>query len=187
MDFSGIDEGHGEGENAMVFRYNRAERISRAPKIVQDYYSGKMQLGRKGLFKSLVATKANRFLFFSVILCAGAVMLMWYFGPSKSDDVISAVPAKLTAFSFEDTVYVSLELSAPTKNYSQGNVVPVSADVQFFNVDGQMVQSERISTKYAGTQQFLRTTFADYDIIEVRAVLRIAEEEKELSVKVQHR
>ena len=187
MDFSQIDEGHDDGESSMVFHYDRAKRIARAPKIVQDYYAGKMQLGRKGLFKSLVATRANRFLFFSVILCAGAVMLMWYFGPSKSEDVIAAVPAKLTAFSFDDTVYVSLELSEPTKKYAQGAVVLVSADVQFFNSDNQLVYSERISSKYDGTHSFLRTTFTDYDIIEVRVMMQVADEKKELFAKVQHR
>ena len=44
MDFSNLDETREDNvkdSERMVFRYNREERISRAPEIVRDYYSGK--------------------------------------------------------------------------------------------------------------------------------------------------
>ncbi|MBQ7158453.1 MAG: hypothetical protein IJS09_03370 [Treponema sp.] len=185
MDFSQIDEGHTEGEDGMIFRYNRAERLSRAPKIVQDYYAGKMQLGNKGIFKSLVATRGNRFMLFSVIICAAAMMFMWYFGQSKNEDVINHVPATLSAFSFEDTVYVTLELSDPNKKYAQNAVYPVDVTFQFNNVDKQLAHEEIIVTKYTGKKQLLRTTFKDYDIIEVCAVLKMGDTVKTLVKTVQ--
>ena len=43
MDFSKIEETREENqkpEDNLVFHYNREERLKRAPKIVQDYYSG---------------------------------------------------------------------------------------------------------------------------------------------------
>ena len=185
MDFSHIEEGHSEGDETMVFRYNRAERLAHAPKIVQDYYSGKMQIGGKGIFKSLVATRGNRFMLFSVIICAAAMMFMWYFGPSKSEDVINHVPVQLSAFSFSDTIYVTLELSDPNKKYEAGSVFPVDVTFQFNNVDKQLAHSEIFSTKYEGKKELVRTTLKDYDIIEVRAVVKMGDTEKTLSKTVQ--
>ena len=40
--FEDVDEGHGENEEKLVFRYNREERLRGAPQIVRDYYDGKM-------------------------------------------------------------------------------------------------------------------------------------------------
>ena len=66
MDFSKIEETREENqkpEDNLVFHYNREERLKRAPKIVQDYYSGNFKPYKGGLLKSLVATRGNRLLF----------------------------------------------------------------------------------------------------------------------------
>lgn len=187
MDFSDVDEGHVAGEDEMVFHYNRERRLAHAPKIVQDYYSGKMKIGPQGLFKSLVATRANRFMFFSVVICAAALLFMWHFGPRKDRNTVHNVPVQLTAFSYMDTVYTDLTLEDATAKYEEARPVPVSCTFSFFNVDGQLVQAEKISAVYDGTQQKLATTFPDYDILEVRVAFRIADEESELSASVAHR
>ena len=185
MDFSHIDEGHTDGDDAMIFRYNREERLAHAPKIVQDYYAGKMQIGSRGIFKSLVATRGNRFMLFSVIVCAAAMIFMWHFGPSKSEDTVHHVPLQLSAFSFEDTVYVTLELSDPNKKYKEGSVFPVEVTFHFTNAEGQLAHEEKITTNYAGKKELVRTTFKDYDIIDVSAVLKMGDEERRLSKTVQ--
>lgn len=187
MDFSEIDEGHPEGEDAMVFHYNRARRLAHAPKIVQDYYSGRMHVGSRGIFKSLVATRANRCMLFSVVICAAALVFMWHFGPRKDRGTVHAVPVALTAFSYMDTVYTDLALDDATAKYDERQPVSVSAEFSFFNTDGQLVRSEKISAKYDGTQQKLATTLTDYDILEVRVAFRIADEEGALSAKVSRR
>ena len=61
MDFSNMDEGHEDGKEALHYYFNHEERIKRAPKIVRDYYSGEGIQSPKGILKSLVAPKANRF------------------------------------------------------------------------------------------------------------------------------
>lgn len=187
VDFSHVDEGHAEGENTMVFHYNRVDRIAHAPKIVQDYYSGKMKIGRQGIFKSLVATRGNRFMFFSVVMCAAAMMFMWHFGPRKDQTTVHQVPVQLTAFSYLDTVYTDLALGDATKKYDESAPVPVSVEFSFFNTDGQVVQTEKISAKYDGTAKKLATTFTDYDILEVRVAGTIAEDAVALSAKVGRR
>ena len=61
-----MNEGFAEGEEPLHFLYNREERLSHAPKNVQDFYAGG---GRpvKGLFKALVSNKTNRFMLIAVV------------------------------------------------------------------------------------------------------------------------
>ena len=53
-----------EADKPLVFRYNRAERIARAPKLVQDYYNGKMKPVR-GI--RIFFTPQNRYIFLALI------------------------------------------------------------------------------------------------------------------------
>lgn len=187
MDFSGLDEGHSEGEDSPIFYYNRDRRIAHAPKIVQDYYGGKMHVGGRGLFRSLVATRGNRALFFSVVICAAAMLFMWHFGPRRDRGTVHAVPVALTAFSYMDTVYTDITFDDATAKYAEEQPVPVSAEFLFFNTDGQLVGREEIGAVYDGTRQKLATTATDYDILEVRVAFRIAGEDGTLSASVAQR
>ena len=79
MDFDKISEGYENKDNNFVYYYNREERIARAPKIVQDYYSGKFNVSKKGLFGTMFATRGNKFLFLSIIvimILAGVIQLI---------------------------------------------------------------------------------------------------------------
>lgn len=187
MDFSQIDEGHSEGDDSLVFYYNRERRIAHAPKIVQDYYGGKMQIGSRGIFRSLVATRGNRALFFSVVICAAAMLFMWHFGPRRDRSTVHAVPVALTAFSYMDTVYTDLTLDDATAKYAEELPVPVAAEFSFFDADGQLVRREEMSAEYDGTRQKLATTATDYDILEVRVAFRIADDDGVLSASVAQR
>ena len=120
MDFSHFtetktDEEQNKPDEQMVFHYNRAERLKHAPKIVQDYYSGDFKAYKGGLFKSLVATKANRLLFVTVIFTFGIILFIRYFGPEKRSGSLNKVDVSLSAFSYEDSVYVSVKYHSASK------------------------------------------------------------------------
>ena len=55
------------GEEPLIFRYNRNERLKNAPKNVQDFYSGNFSTAPKGLFKSLFANKTSKIMFLTII------------------------------------------------------------------------------------------------------------------------
>ena len=62
-------EGYAEGEEPLHFYYNREERIKNAPKIVQDYYAGRVNQFTRNPFKAFFANRFNRFMFvFSLFL-----------------------------------------------------------------------------------------------------------------------
>lgn len=180
MDFSKIEETREENqspEENLVFHYNRAERLKRAPKIVQDYYSGDFKPYKGGLLKSLVATKANRLLFVTIIFAFGIILFVRYFGPEKKSGTLSRVDVSVTAFSYEDSVYASVKFNEAGKkikaDFEDG--VPVWATVTAYDKDGGAVAEEKMTGKYEGNELFLRTTFSDYDIIKIGAVCGMGE------------
>lgn len=192
MDFSKIEETRDGGqapEEQMVFHYDRQERLRHAPQIVRDYYSGDFKPYKGGLFKSLVATKANRLLFVTVIFTFGIILFIRYFGPEKRSGSLNKVDVSLSAFSYEDSVYVSVKYHSASKkvreNFTQE--VPVYASVSAIDRDGATVGEEKVVGKYEGEELFLRTSFSDYDIIKVNAVCSMGESLLSLEAPVEKR
>ncbi len=175
MDFSNIEETREDNQNPeenLVFRYNREERLKHAPKIVQDYYSGKFGPYKGGLLKSLVNTRGNRLLFVTIIFTFGIIFFVRYFGPEKKSGSLNEVDVNLSAFSYEDSVYASVKFHEAGKKIRQNfeDGLPVYATFSAIDKEGTTVSEEKVVGKYEGNELFLRTTFQDYDIISVSAV-----------------
>ena len=192
MDFSKLEETRPDKpseEEQMVFHYNRAERLRRAPKIVQDYYSGDFKPYKGGLLKSLVSTRGNRLLFVTIIFAFGIILFMNYFGPLKSAGSLSGVDVNLSAFSYEDSVYASLKVKDASKkkkdDFNDG--VPVSVTFSAYDKENTLVHEEKLTGKYEGNEIFLRTTFSDYDIIKVSAVCSMRDSYSTLETAVEKR
>lgn len=203
MDFSHIDEGHGEGEEPLHFYYSREERLKNAPEIVREYYAGRGPRPVKGLFRALTATRGNRFLLASVAFFAAFV---WIFSllSGRNDGTVGGVPAKFSAFLYEDSVYVSLSLRArgPERDAAVENVppaaaaqgassesggrsFPVRAVFTAWDADGQVAGTASAEDFYDGAELFLRTKFRNYDIIRVTAEVTAGGETKELRTGVE--
>lgn len=194
MDFSKIEETRSDDEmkrpdEQLVFHYSREERVKRAPKIVQDYYSGDFKAYKGGLFKSLVNTRANRLLFVTIIFAFGILWFVNYFGPQKSTGSLGGVDVALSAFSYEDSVYASLRVSeSPKKRRAEFEAgFPVSATFYAHDKEGVVVAQEKVSGKYEGNELFLRTTFTDYDIVKISAVCSLRDSAASLECAVEQR
>ena len=152
-----------DSEENLVFYYNREERLKDAPQNVKDYYSGKMKTAPKGLFKALVATKELRYVFatlclvFAITLIAGLTMKNTF---------------ELNAFSFEDSVYVSLKI-CKTKPGETAQIVFTAYDSQ-----GAEAKTETITQEVNGEESIFRTTFKDYDIIKIKADAKCGDKAK---------
>ena len=182
------DESESQKNENLVFYYNRAHRLEKAPQIVKDYYSGKFGAKQPGIFKSLVANKGNRFMLFSLAICVAVVIFTSVLNKSNQA-VLKSIPVSLEAFSFSETVYVSVifdELSAKAKQDSE-IASKVNAEIFCVNSDNQICDSKIFDELYRGDKIYMRTTFPDYDIISVKAKIQIADESKELSVSVKKR
>lgn len=189
MDFKNIDEGHPDGEEPLVFYYNREERIKNSPKIVKDFYAGKLIQKRPGLFRALVSTRQNRMVFFCLVAAVIMAFFFGFFGPSKNEASIAGVDCELSAFSFEDNVLVSVKFNEPAKKYKAKyeSAVKVKALFSACDADGQKIFEKEINDVYNGKELFIRTTFADYDIFTVAADVEIENESSRLSCKIEKR
>lgn len=173
-------DGFTDGEEPMIFHYSRKHRLEHAPQNVRDFYDGKMNVQR-GLLKSLVATRANRCLLFSIVVCMAALFFVSKFGRDSFKDTIDGTQAEIAAFSFENTVYVSTSLKA-VKSPSASD--DVSAKITALNEEKKEIACESLSDFYDGKELFLRTTFEDNDIMYVEAEIEIFGKISKISTKV---
>lgn len=183
MNFSKIQEsksGDEFSEEDLVFYYDRDERIKNAPKSVQDYYYGNMKPMKPGLFKALVSTKGNRVVFFVLIVCFAVVLAEGVFN-KKNEMTFDGVPLTLSAFSFDETVYVSLAFKEieerPCDKF-------FSCEISFLDAQKNPVETKKLNHHYDGSPSFLRTTFTDYDIMYVTCNITRSDESAVLEVSV---
>ena len=193
--YDNIPEGRsadGGEEEDLVFRYNREERLKSAPKIVQDYYAGRMN-PTKGLFKVLVATKFNRFMLLTVALCFVVVLIVSFFGSRPSLATAAGFELELSAFSYDESVYAQVKIHALKKSLNDKNFgiekmiedkKAAAAAFSFYDADGQLCGKAQKSAFIEKKAFFLRTNSPDYDIIKVVADVEILGQKASLVSKV---
>ncbi len=194
MDLNNLEEGHEDSQDVMHFHYNRAERISRAPQNVQDYYSGKMKVNAPGLFKSLVSTKSNRFIFMALVVFVAVVFIQGFFGNKPYRKNVEGIPMELKASDISGEVIVSLVLGENIKKYDYSEGINVSAVIEYLDEQNNVVLSDNFTTEdsveipYSGEKITLRTKTEGYDIIKrVRVIVALKEKKVDLTAVVEQR
>ncbi len=185
MDLDNFTEGYEDGEEPLTFHYSREHRLKTAPKLVQDYYNGTFTVQKKGFFRVLVATRANRLLLLSIGICLAVLMINVFWGRKNNQGSIYDCEAVVSAFSFEDTVYASVNIKKAGKKYPFKGEVPVSVSFNFLDADNQSVANESLQVKYDGNESFIRTTARDYDILKLNVNIEICDESIQLMTLVQ--
>lgn len=175
-----------ENDDSLTFHYKRSERLKSAPKMVQDYYSGEYKMPPKGLFKMLVYTKSSRIMLIVLIICLVMTLFIGILKPGADEGNYADVPMKLTAFSFQDSVYTQLILKVPEKNPEnyEDSEMQVDVDFNFYDVDGAQTASIRKTDIYKGNELAIGTTSSDYDILKVEAVVTIGNEQSVMKATV---
>ncbi|MCR5495898.1 MAG: hypothetical protein K6F15_09700 [Treponema sp.] len=174
-------EGYADGEEPLHFYYNREERIKNAPKIVQDYYSGKFDNSSRGLFKTLFATRGNRFMFAGILIF---MIFIWVYSFIIDSAFSSVCGSKVDfkSFAYEETIYSSLKFNSLDEKALKQNKdsLPVKLRVTLSAVDSAGGISDEVQeiVIFSGEELFVRTKFSDYDIVKVDAVIYDGIEEK---------
>lgn len=172
------DEGHSEGEEGLHFYYNREERLKNAPQPVKDFYSGNFKLN-KG-FRALVGSRANRVLLVTMAICIVFVLFTSVLSSSDKGKIGSA-GMRLTAFAYEEEIYVSLKINASKTAVN----IPVEMAALCYDADKQPSVTHKVSEIYKGQELFLRTKFSDYDILTVKAEVTVSGQKQTLQASVQ--
>ena len=169
-----------ENDKKLKFYYNREERIAKAPKLVQDYYNGKLKPVRG--FR-IFFTPQNRYIFFALIFFVGASWIYTGLNKTRAGTTLQGVNFELTAFSYEEEVYVSLQMKR-SKNAKNNMPLPVEADFFAIDPNNQVGDKRQGQLVYDEGEKYIRTKFTDYDIIRVDVILNAGGAEKELSAEV---
>ncbi|MBP5518952.1 MAG: hypothetical protein J6X84_00015 [Treponema sp.] len=179
-------------DKPLKFYYNREERIKKAPLLVQQYYNGELKPVRG--FR-IFFTKQNRYIFFALIFFIAATWIYTGLNKTRAGATVAGINFELSAFSYEEEVYVSILMKRSKKSKE---TAPVLVTADFFAIDpnnqvGEKKVLQKIyDSKESGNsdnlgnsaEQYLRTKFTDYDIIRVDVILNVGGAEKELSAEV---
>lgn len=165
--FEEVQETRDDSEEQLVFHYNREERIKKAPRIVQDYYSGKIKGGGPGLIKALVATKANRFIFFAIVVFAAVIFWQSWFGNKNNKKNVEGIPLELVVSEIDDYARVLIKFgeNLPKYDYSQGT--DISGQIHYLDENRDEIKSEEISLNYCGDKIWIKTECSSYGIIKI--------------------
>ena len=184
MKLGGDIEGYGEDEEKIVYHYGKpGERLKNADEMVKRYYAGEGPQAPKGIFQSLVQTPSSRLILIVMLAMMAIVVLSSIMDRGAKASTVALVPMELSAFSFEDAVYISLQLKENSRiDFFEHPFV--SCNFLVYTTDEQVIYQETVETFYTGKEDFLRTTFGDYDILYVESVVTVGEETKILRTDV---
>ena len=167
-------------EAELNFHYKREDRLKDAPTVVKKYYAGELPTAPKGLFKALVHTKSSRFTFMALILVLALVVALIFFGPKANQNSLGNTEFSLSAFSFEEKIYVSIKTQ--TKNNQTEIQIPLELSISALDKENQIANQEKIETVITENEEFIRTIFTDYDIISISAEVLNTESKEKISL-----
>ena len=167
-------------EAELNFHYKREDRLKDAPTVVKKYYAGELPTAPKGLFKALVHTKSSRFTFMALILVLALVVALIFFGPKANQNSIGNTEFNLSAFSFEEKVYVSIKTQSKV---NQPEIqIPLEISISALDKESQILNQEKIETVITENEEFIRTIFTDYDIISIGVEVLNTETKEKISL-----
>lgn len=172
-------------DEELNFYYTRAERLKRAPENVRQFYDGTAPKPPKGLFKALVHTKHGKFMLGAVLLSLVVVFVVLFLGERANVKSAGGITFTLSAFSFEDSVYVSVK----AHESKDAENLPVTVNIVFsaLSEEKRPVSRRENTLIYNGKEEFCRTIFTDYDIMSVHAQICVGGENVALHTRVEQK
>ena len=171
----------------MVFHYSREHRLSRASPEVRRMHEEGYNLN-KGFIKGLTGNAGLRSTFMVIIILCAAIFFISFFGPSSDEGAFYGADASLKAFSFGETVFVSLSIGKNENELPAPLPAMVAAEMAILDGDGAVLTDAIVTGWYEGEETILRYSFPDYDGKSVTAVFYAIgadeEERVELSARI---
>lgn len=188
-----MTDGYSEGEEPVIFHYQKGSFRKHEQQIYSDLATGKTGPA-KGFFKVLVSSKGNKMIFFTMIVCIVLAGIIGFLSGRKNQGTAGGVKCSLSAFAFEDTVYASVSLSKDKKNRSK---LPVNMEFYFevTTSKGVVAGSESaVCTFVPGEKNDpVHVAFPDYEFLKkssdenfiVKCRVRAGDDEKVLETDIE--
>lgn len=194
----GPDTWSPDAKEQIEYHYDKAKRLENAPKIVKDYYSGKGPNFNKGFFGWLVATKSNKIMLFVLCIMLAVCACVGVFGKKDNTDTLSGLEFSLTAFRYEENIYITLCTEAKNKvsaGFQKDIQKNFTAEFSSFDSPTTMIQKKTINFYWPQSEQTQekqkkesaiqkeRAILRDYDIMLIRAVIKDTKTQKQITIK----
>ena len=160
-------DGYEDGEEPIVFHHKNGEYRKYEEKKYSDLAIGK-SLPKKGLFRALVSTRGNRLMLIALIACVAFVYIYSFCTGSANENVVSGVHCSVSAFSYEDIVYVSCSLKLPKKSKGIDKEKKLNIVFQVIDNDGDLYSEYTEQASFTGEEIFVRKSFPDYGIVLIK-------------------
>ncbi len=99
------------GNGEIFTRYSREERLKKAPPEVQQMHDSSF-IPRKGIIRSLTATKGLRAVFFVIVVLVALTLILFALQRDKDSGSLYKVKLELNTFVFEGTPLANLKMNA---------------------------------------------------------------------------
>lgn len=96
-------------EGSSYCRYDRSERLKRAPEAVQQMYEPDY-IKKMSLIKSLTATRSSRSMLFAIVAVFALTFASFLLKTDRQSGKILGIPTKLEYLTQQDYLYVNISL-----------------------------------------------------------------------------
>lgn len=129
-------------------RYNREERLKSASEKVRQLHDPDF-IKRKGLIKSLTATRGLRYIFFSIVILTAFGFVLSFLTSDKNVGKISGIKTELHSFMYGGKVLTNIKLE---QKENAGINVPVKVQFTFFDANKNKITSVLSESVYTGAE-----------------------------------
>ena len=182
-------DGYTEGEEPLVFHYKKGDFRKYEAEKYRNIATGKDAPAR-GMFKVLVASKGNRILFITMMMCFVLMLVMSIFSAKSNVDTVGGVTCELTAFAFQDNVYTSLKMKKFRNENATEGFRNLSVVFSLLDTDGNTVAEYATAYSFDMSQKeevFVRATFTDYEAYSASCVVTCGDDSRVIKCSVEHR
>lgn len=155
-------------EGGSYLRYDRSERLKRAPESVRQMYEPDY-IKRISLLKSLTATRSSRSVLFAIIAVFALTFMSFLLKTDRQSGKIQGVPVKLEYLTQQEYLYVNISFEATEQ--SDDYVLPLTVRITAANRDTEEKECKTVEVIYIGSALSVPVQFSANKYKQLEAVV----------------
>lgn len=157
-------------EEEFVFHYKKGSFRDREDPLYRSIALGEKKVG-KGLIGSLVSTKPNKIMFLTLVALTAFVFLWGLISGPVNSVKIDEVIFDLSAFSFDENVYLTLEIKNSEKSNKKDHIF-VDLKFEYFDNEKILLNTKEESLLFQRKDvSYVRDVFPDHNIDSIKCTI----------------
>ena len=155
-------------EGGSYLRYDRNERLKRAPESVRQMYEPDY-IKRIGLLKSLIAARSSRSVLFAIVAVFALTSMSFLFKTDRQSGKIQGVPVKLEYLTQQEYLYVNISFGVTER--SDDYALPLTIRITAVNRDTEQKETKTVDVIYIGSALSVPVQFPAHTYKQLEAVI----------------